>query len=173
MPGSRREGMTLVELMVVVVIVGILAAIAVPAFSRYIYRSRTSEATSFLAQIRQREESYRAEFGQYACAPDDCPDTALGGYWPPSAPDEDPVPWQPHPNWDQLGARPDGQVRFRYAAIAGPPGTRPAGIGGFDGSDFWFAGGAIGDLDGDGQQITFVVFSNRRDVWVSDNAGWE
>jgi prepilin-type N-terminal cleavage/methylation domain-containing protein len=37
-------GFTLVELMIVVVILGILAAVAIPAFSRYIKRSKTTEA---------------------------------------------------------------------------------------------------------------------------------
>ena len=37
-------GFTLVELMIVVVILGILAAVAIPAFTRYVKRSKTSEA---------------------------------------------------------------------------------------------------------------------------------
>src|SRR5258708_4045191 len=60
-----RPGFTLMELMTVVAIVGILSAVAIPTFSDYIYKSRTSEATEFLGVIRLREESYRAEFGVY------------------------------------------------------------------------------------------------------------
>jgi prepilin-type N-terminal cleavage/methylation domain-containing protein len=51
-------GFTLVELMIVVVILGILAAVAIPAFTRYVKRSKTSEATGSLSKIYQGEVSY-------------------------------------------------------------------------------------------------------------------
>ena len=51
LPRSRNpNGFTLVELMIVVAIIGILAAIAVPAFSRYVKKSRTSEAVGQLSK---------------------------------------------------------------------------------------------------------------------------
>src|SRR5437868_636495 len=48
---KRAAGFTLVELMIVVAIIGILAAIAIPAFSRYIKKSRTSEASQVLNKM--------------------------------------------------------------------------------------------------------------------------
>src|SRR5438874_1783248 len=73
--GRRRErqeqAFTLVELMIVVVIIGVLSAIAIPTFSSYVYKSRTSEATEFLGVIKLREESYRSEYGAY------CPTNTL------------------------------------------------------------------------------------------------
>jgi prepilin-type N-terminal cleavage/methylation domain-containing protein len=45
---GRSAGFTLVEVMIVVAIVGVLAAIALPAFSRYVKKSRTAEAAGQL-----------------------------------------------------------------------------------------------------------------------------
>ncbi|MDP6541089.1 MAG: prepilin-type N-terminal cleavage/methylation domain-containing protein, partial [Planctomycetota bacterium] len=62
---KRQGGFTLIELMIVVAIIGILAAIAIPNFLRFQLRSKTSEARTNLAGIRTAEESYFAEYGQY------------------------------------------------------------------------------------------------------------
>ena len=59
------EGFTLIELMIVVAIVGVLAAIALPNFSKFACRSKQSEARIALKAIFVAEESYRAEFSQY------------------------------------------------------------------------------------------------------------
>jgi type IV pilus assembly protein PilE len=64
----RTEGVTLLELMVVVLIVGILAAIAIPAYNDYITRSRRSDAFTALETVRAAQEMYRAEKGQYQTA---------------------------------------------------------------------------------------------------------
>ena len=48
---SRGSGFTLVELMIVVAIIGVLAAIAIPAFSRYVRKARTAEAVGTLANL--------------------------------------------------------------------------------------------------------------------------
>lgn len=48
---KKSSGFTLVELMIVVAIIGILAAVAIPAFTRYVKKARTSEATQSLNKM--------------------------------------------------------------------------------------------------------------------------
>jgi len=58
-------GMTLVELMIVVVIIGILAAISVVGYRKYIARARLSEATAMLAEFAAKEQLYFLDSGQF------------------------------------------------------------------------------------------------------------
>lgn len=167
---SKRAGFTLVEMMVAVAIIGILAAISIPTYTSYLYRSKTTEAIGFLADIKARQEAYKSEYFQYCNA-----SATDGNYWPTSAPTAAPRPWGASPaGWAALGATPPGNsVYFSYQTLAGSPGTTPPGGHGYDGSDFWFVSSAIGDLDGDGTQVLFESYSHRQQLWIDKEKGWE
>lgn len=64
----ERRGFTLLELMMVVVIIGILATIAIPQYLKTAERARMSEAVSMLGQIRGSQMRYRAATGAFATA---------------------------------------------------------------------------------------------------------
>ena len=55
---SRAHGFTLIEVMIVVAIIGILAAITIPQYADYMRRARVSEAVGLLASMRPRMEQY-------------------------------------------------------------------------------------------------------------------
>ena len=62
---NNQKGFTLIELMIVVVIIGILAALAVPRFMQASTKSKQSEAKQILKQIYTMERTYRGENSTY------------------------------------------------------------------------------------------------------------
>ena len=106
---NQRKGFTLIELMIVVAIIGILAAIAIPNFLRFQLKAKSSEGKTNLAAIRTAEQSYYSEFGSYISA--DAAPPAIGQnlkttFSETAAPGMD---------FNTLGWSPEGQVYFSYA----------------------------------------------------------
>jgi len=61
----RQRGVTLIELMIVVVVVGILASIAYPSYQQYILRSKRTEGKALLMDIVARQERFYMDRNSY------------------------------------------------------------------------------------------------------------
>jgi type IV pilus assembly protein PilA len=133
---QSKAGFTLVELMIVVGIIGLLAAIAIPNFVSYQSRSRRSEAYVNLAAVARIQTAYHAERGEYFEA----------GTWPDFGPYGGLSVRKM--NWDaaseaayaDLGWRPEGQVFYSYDTNTG---ATPCTC------DMCFTASAFGDVDDD------------------------
>lgn len=65
---SHRQAFTLMEIMVTVVIMGVLAAVAVPSYSGHVERVKASEGVGLLTSLLAAQERYRLETNAYATA---------------------------------------------------------------------------------------------------------
>ena len=136
---KKEKGFSLVELMIVVAIMAILAAIAIPSFLRFSMKSKTSEATGNLSAIRTAQESYKAENDVYlACAVTPAIMTGAGASTPRA--------WVTGTAFETTGFEPDGNVRYSYTVTAGS--VNPIATA--------FAGSATGDLDEDGTSAVYT-----------------
>jgi type IV pilus assembly protein PilA len=161
----KQEGFTLIELMIVVAIIGILAAIAIPNFLQYQMKSRQSEAKTNLQAIKTSEVSFQGEQGCYiGVLPEAGQLVAQVGvkYIPyqwglGTAPTPPPVQWCTGAapvvvgRFNDIGFRATGNVNFHYAvdavvlAGAGPALTyHPQGAGGATNSCTAAIAGATG-----------------------------
>src|SRR6478609_9254058 len=117
-----QRGLTMVELMAVVVIIGILATIASVSVKKYIASSKTSEAIHMIGQIKAAQESYKDETFQYLKISSGL--SASTDFYP-----NNPSPGQKKMNfpgtgsgiagWQTLGVHEDAPVLFVYACTAG------------------------------------------------------
>ncbi len=62
---KRQDGFTLVELMVVVAIIGVLSAVAIPNFKKYQAKAKTSEAKLQLSAAYTAEQSFYSDYNMY------------------------------------------------------------------------------------------------------------
>jgi type IV pilus assembly protein PilA len=169
---SRRRatsaGFTLAELMVVVVIVGTLAVIAVVGIRQYMVAARANEAAAMIQSIRAAQEAHKAETNNYL----DISTTMDSTWYPDSTPGRNRRSFHDtghsHFNqWMLLNPTFPGEgVRWRYTTKAGPvdspapnasefprPSGAPAPISGANQPKDWYAIQAMGDTDGDGKAV--------------------
>lgn len=74
----RQRGVTLIELIVVVIIVGILASVAIPSYRAYVLRSQRADAKDALLALATAQEKHYLQCNTYAIAIDTATDCAAG-----------------------------------------------------------------------------------------------
>ncbi len=143
---KKINAFTLIELMIVVAIIGILAAVSIPVFSKYIKKSKTSETSLNLRKIFDGEVTFYQEEKTNQSG------NVLAKIfsWAPPTPagapgiNKRPGNWN-HLGWKQIKFAPDSPVQYVYSVAT-------SGIG----VDASFTANAIGDLDGDGETSLFL-----------------
>jgi len=84
---NQEKGITLIELLIITVIIGVLAAIAIPGYTGYLQRARRADAKTALEHVRAAQEMWRAEHGAYSVSIAElqttmgAPPTAISNYY--------------------------------------------------------------------------------------------
>ena len=188
---ARTRAFTLIELMIVVVIMGVLATLAIYSMSGYIQNSKTAEAREVLLSIMAGQDAYKGEVGSYL---DVTGPVAVGGFYPEDANfnGRTVIQWGDTDgcsnaagipciaNFNALGVSVNTPVMFRYASTTVATGDDPnAGTfaPNFNSGNVptpvpGYIALAVSDLEGSGDGVyTAVVGSNLQSTLHFENVG--
>jgi prepilin-type N-terminal cleavage/methylation domain-containing protein len=156
MPTKTRHGFTLIELMIGVCIIGVLASVAVPTYTRFMMESKAAEGTSTLGMLYRGAvaywESTNAEKGLGATASGHCVASSLNDPAGSGIPPLPPTPYKrkgdytTSPLFNALGYSPSDPVLFIPFPISADEAADPCTYP--DGPAYHMI--AVSDLDGDG-----------------------
>jgi prepilin-type N-terminal cleavage/methylation domain-containing protein len=137
---KKQSGFTLIELMIVVAIIGILAAVAIPAFMDYMKKSKKTEASLQLNKISKNNKTYFVTNANFvttsgATTPSGTACGQTGGKFPTTD-------WSTLVGWKDLDFQIDEPNLFAYTYTGGTTTAKAT---------------AVGDLDCDTTMITYTL----------------
>jgi len=172
-----RRGFTLVELLAVVALIGILAALAVVGYRRYLNASKIGEAKEIIGQIHVAQASYKSQTQGYLNCSASITD------WYPAAPNGKKRAWvnAAHASascWKLLNVAQDAPTYYGFAVVAGVAGETAPQASTVQKPNWpattiepWYVVQAAGDNDANGKYSYFVSSSfSPNDIYVENES---